>query len=148
MEPSEQRIPKTNKNKRMFRKEYSNYSFKCYKRKKGDPRKGDVAVRTVSYLAELPIAFWFPLLCAIKFFAEFSHGLVLGARQLQDIVKGYRSVEKGGKEQAFGEILKCLLSKTKRCIPEKTRFFFYTTQPTKLTTTTVTIKKKNSLTCF
>lgn len=108
----------------MFRKEYLNYSFKCYKRKKGDPRKGDVAVRTVSYLAELPIAFWFPLLCAIKFFAEFSHGLVLGARQLQDIVKGYRSVEKGGKEQAFGEILKCLLSKTKRCIPEKTRFFF------------------------
>ena len=41
----------------MFRKEYLDYSFKCYKRKKGDPRKGDVAVRTVSYLAELPIAF-------------------------------------------------------------------------------------------
>ena len=69
----------------MFRKEYLDYSFKCYKRKKGDPRKGDVAVRTVSYLAELPIAFWFPLLYAIKFFAEFSHGLVLGVRQLKDI---------------------------------------------------------------
>lgn len=58
----------------MFRKEYLNYSFKCYKRKKGDPRKGDVAVRTVSYLAELPIAFWFPLLCAINFLLNFHMG--------------------------------------------------------------------------
>lgn len=70
------------------------------------------------------MAFWFPIFCTISFLAEFSHGLVLGARRLQDIVKGYRSVERGGKEQALGEILECLLSKTKGVYRNSHEFLF------------------------
>ena len=58
----------------MFRKEYLNYSFKCYKRKKGDPRKGDVAVRTVSYLAELQLHFGFHYFAQLNFLLNFHMG--------------------------------------------------------------------------